>query len=52
MLQLAWVSDYQCDLSSLGGYQFANQGISYLLTLVYTFQYNQHLKHIVMSYLL
>jgi hypothetical protein len=28
----------------LGGYQFGNQGISYLLTLLYTFHYNQYFK--------
>jgi hypothetical protein len=48
MLHLTYESIYQYDLSSLGGYQFANPGIS----LLYILHYNQYFKHIVVNYLL
>jgi hypothetical protein len=47
MLLLTYESIYQYDLSNLGVYQFAIEGILYLLNLVYTFHYNQHLVHAV-----
>jgi hypothetical protein len=40
------------DVSTLSGYQFLNQGILVLLTLLYIYCYIQSLVDIVMNYLL
>jgi hypothetical protein len=39
-------SSDQYDSSNSGGYQFVDQGILYLLTLLYIFHYIQYLMHI------